>query len=302
MINDQLETRIKTWASRQLAEQITRVQAISGGCICHCFRLTTEHGASLFLKYLPEPPDRLFYAEADGLRALANASSLHIPEVISVSTNYLLMEDVQSGALGADIYQTENRAEFWQKLVQGLAGMHNKPMARFGFVSDNYCGTSEQRNPPCLDGHYFFVEYRLYHQMKKAQDRGLINSDHIQQLESICSRLSELIPEQQPSLLHGDLWSGNILANLKGEPALIDPAAYWGWAEADIAMTMLFGGFKQTFYQSYLEHKPLESGWQQRMDLYNLYHLLNHLNLFGKSYLPAIERILKLYCQDTLNK
>jgi fructosamine-3-kinase len=111
----------------------------------------------------------------------------------------------------------------------------------------------------------------------------------------LAARLPQLVPQQPASLLHGDLWSGNAISDRHGAPAIIDPAVYYGWAEAELAMTALFGAFAESFYQAYQEMRPLESGWRERFDIYNLYHLLNHLNLFGESYLGEVRAILRRY-------
>ena len=145
------------------------------------------------------------------------------------------------------------------------------------------------------DGHAFFCDYRLLNQARLAYDNGFLESPWIIFIESICERLTELIPTQPASLLHGDLWSGNLLVNEEGLPALIDPAVYYGWREADIAMTFLFGGFPHDFYNSYNEIWSLESDWRKRVPLYNLYHLLNHLNIFGVSYLEQVQSTISRY-------
>ena len=124
----------------------------------------------------------------------------------------------------------------------------------------------------------------------RALDIGAAN-----QIERLCTKLQKLVPYQPASLIHGDLWSGNAHVGPEGEPVLIDPAAYWGWAEAELGMTKLFGGFPNSFYQSYINCNPLEKGWESRLDLYNIYHLLNHLNLFGGGYLGQVMAAVKKY-------
>ncbi len=128
-----------------------------------------------------------------------------------------------------------------------------------------------------------------------ARNKGYLNSRHIRELEVLVENLENLVPDQPASLLHGDLWSGNAIVDDTGSPTIIDPAVYYGWAEAELAMTTLFGSFPQAFYDSYVETRPLEQGYRERFPIYNLYHLLNHLNLFGSSYLPQILSILNRY-------
>jgi len=123
----------------------------------------------------------------------------------------------------------------------------------------------------------------------------MLDRDDVDQLERLITKLPELLPEQAPSLIHGDLWQGNVHCNASGKPVLIDPACYWGWREADIAMTRLFSPLPDAFYQHYNQLMPMENGWKQRMPIYNVYHLLNHLNLFGKSYLSEIRQIVRRF-------
>ena len=125
--------------------------------------------------------------------------------------------------------------------------------------------------------------------------RGYLNVKDVDQIERLIGKLNQLVPQQPASLLHGDLWSGNAISDSEGSPALIDPAVYFGWAEADLAMTDLFGGFSDAFYSAYNEVNPLASGWRERFPIYNLYHLLNHVNLFGQSYLSQVRTILKAF-------
>ena len=128
-----------------------------------------------------------------------------------------------------------------------------------------------------------------------AKTGSLLEPRDLLQLEELLNKLNLLIPDQPASLLHGDLWSGNLITDNQGKPALIDPAVYFGWAEADLAMTDLFGRYPDAFYRAYEEINPLENGYRSRFPLYNLYHLLNHLNLFGRGYLPQIRQILSRF-------
>jgi fructosamine-3-kinase len=146
-----------------------------------------------------------------------------------------------------------------------------------------------------VDGHRFFAERRLLYQARLAERRGLLGREQVRQAERLAARLPELIPEQPASLIHGDLWSGNTITDAAGNPALIDPAAYYGWAEAELAMTALFGAFPAGFYQAYAERRTLEPGFRQRFPIYNLYHLFNHLNLFGGGYRGEVLSILRHY-------
>jgi protein-ribulosamine 3-kinase len=141
----------------------------------------------------------------------------------------------------------------------------------------------------------FFIQERLERQVRLARDRGNISSADVSAFERLYKKLEEIFPETKPSLVHGDLWSGNFMINENGLPSLIDPAVYYGHPEVDIAMSTLFGGFADSFYETYNQSNPLEKGWQQRLDYYNLYPLMIHVNLFGESYLRAVRRIIQKF-------
>jgi fructosamine-3-kinase len=173
--------------------------------------------------------------------------------------------------------------------------MHSHTNTRFGFEHNNYIGSTEQPNPWTDDGHKFFAEHRLLFQARMALSRGLLGKSDLNEVESIVNKLPDLIPVQPASLLHGDLWSGNAMSDSTGAPAIIDPAAHYGLAESELAMTTLFGSFPAIFYRAYEEVRPLEPGYQARFSIYNLYHLLNHLNIFGRGYLGQVQAILRRY-------
>ncbi len=277
---------VEQWLISNDLGAILSSNACSGGCICESYQVHTSKQA-FFVKLLSTPLENMFAAEAEGLNALRKATSLCVPNVIGHSKHFLILQDLNSGAPARN---------YWSTLGEGLAEIHYHAAECYGFTLDNFCGKTPQPNPRIQNGHDFFAQHRLLYQAKLAVENREINNTVLQQIELLCERLPNLIPTQIPVLLHGDLWSGNVMSNHEGQPALIDPAAYWGWAEADIAMTQLFGGFPSEFYQTYIHHHPLEAGWQERMDLYNLYHLLNHVNLFGGSYLASVKRTLNRYC------
>ena len=142
------------------------------------------------------------------------------------------------------------------------------------------------------NGYEFFGQYRLIALSSKAFEQQLLKKKELKQIEFIASNLANLIPSQKPVLIHGDLWSGNVHCDEQGNPCLVDPAAYWGWAEAELAMSELFGGFDQRFYESYESCSKVDNQWRERSQLYNLYHLLNHLIIFGTRYLGQIKLAL----------
>jgi fructosamine-3-kinase len=279
-------SQLNHWFEQHAHGSIQSRQPLTGGNICNSQCITTTSGSRFFVKSLTDAPPNLFGAEAAGLDAIRQTGSLRVPEVYGYSPHWLVLEHLEPGP---------KQPDYWTALGIGLARMHQATTMRFGFDCDNYCGATPQPNPATLDGHQFFAEHRLLHQGRLAHDNGLLDRAALRELEGICARLPDLIPVQPASLVHGDLWAGNVHVDNLGAPVLIDPACYRGWAEADIAMTRLFGGFGEAFYAAYLAKAPLQAGWQQRADLYNLYHLLNHLNLFGTSYGRQVARVLKSY-------
>lgn len=264
---------------------IQRRQMLGGGCINDVSRLYTSRG-TIVLKQNSAAPGDMFRAEAEGLEALAAARAIRIPKVLHHAQDYLLLEDLGESSTAGD---------YWTLLGEQLAALHAQPQPQFGFTMNNYCGATPQINTLTGNGHRFFAEQRLMELGHRAYEAGLLDSTRRQQLDSIATRLDRWIPAQAAVLIHGDLWSGNIHCDNRGQPALIDPACYWGWAEAELAMTTLFGGFAPAFYDAYAAASGLEADWRERASLYNLYHLLNHLLLFGGSYAQSVSAILDRY-------
>ncbi len=269
------------------------VTSVGGGCIANSSRVTTEAG-TYFLKWGTAQVANTFLAEAAGLRAMGAANtSLRIPEVYHVQESrgdapgFLLMEWIESGI--------KNR-QFWEGFGRGLVEMHRVTREQYGFEEDNYIGALPQINDWMDEWPAFFRRCRLKPQVQIAREKERWNDRWDRHLDRLYSRIDGWLPDTpEPSLLHGDLWSGNVMADASGTAALIDPAVYYGHREADLAMTELFGGFNEHFYAAYKESWPLEPGYEQRRDLYNLYHLINHLNLFGKSYADSVETLLRRY-------
>ena len=268
------------------------VDLIGGGCINNGARLKTDTGKSFFLKTNLSAPVEMFAREAEGLRELRThpaqnqKDSLAIPEPLLHGPDYLLLEDLDPAP---------RNPTYWPDFGRGLARLHLRTNERFGFYHDNFIGSTPQNNTWTQDGWEFFAHHRLLFQAELAMRSGLLSREQVRRAERVAELLPELIPEQPASLLHGDLWSGNAMTDSAGGPAIIDPAAYYGWAEADLAMTDLFGAFPDTFYRAYENVRPLEPGYRRRYPLYNLYHLLNHLNLFGRGYHGQVVSILVRY-------
>ena len=298
----------QAWLNANGFEQITETCMIGGNASSQIFLLSNQRQEKIVAKISASIDDDVYAKEAHGLNLLAQTKSLRIPDVLHVSDNCLLIEHIAS---------KQQASDYWHRFATQLADLHRndghnhspndshqntsnhseitpeKP--RYGLEHSNYCGESPQLNGWFEDGYVLFSEQRLLYQAKLALDNGLLESQWVTYLESICKRLPELIPEQPPSLLHGDLWTGNVLVDEHGQPALIDPAVYYGWREADIAMTLLFGGLAHEFYLAYNEAWPMEANWRNRVPLYNLYHLLNHLNIFGLSYAEQVKNTISRY-------
>lgn len=267
--------------------EIASAHPLGGGCINDARVLATSSGPQLFLKQNRAIPADMFAREADGLRELGSApGSPRVPQVYLYTPGFLLLE-----------YLTPEprNPRCWEIFGRQMAALHLHTHPQFGFDADNYIGSMPQPNPRHANGFAFFAEQRLHFQAELARRNGLLSSPDQLRVEKLCQRLPELIPLQPASLLHGDLWSGNIHLGPGGLACLIDPAVYYGWGEADLAMANLFGSLPAEFYSAYESVRPLTAGYRERFDLYNLYHLLNHLNLFGPGYLPQVQGVLSRY-------
>jgi len=277
---------VQSWLRNHDFGAITDTRSVGGGCINTGMILETRSGKTFFLKVNRSTPADMFTREAEGLQALCVDKGLRVPAPFLWGESFILLEDLNPAS---------PKKDYWVEFGHGLASLHENTESKFGFSHDNYIGSNPQINPWTEDGYYFFSEYRLSYQAHMAHEGGQLESEYVLQVEKLGSRLTEIIPEQPPSLIHGDLWTGNAISDRLGAPAIIDPATYYGWAEADLAMTTLFGSFPEEFYRAYEEKRPLTPGYRERFPIYNLYHLLNHLNLFGRSYLGQVMSILRRY-------
>lgn len=268
---------------------------VSGGDINRAYALELSNGEKLFLKANLKNNIGFFRAEAKGLAAMRGTKAVKVPDVLAIGTDeensFLLLEHIESGR------RTKRSAE---ELGRGLAKMHLADAllfsrgGKYGFTEDNYIGAGRQINTPKESWIGFFRECRLLPQIRWA-DAYLDRGDR-KKLDLLLGKLENYLEEpEKPALLHGDLWGGNVMFGVEGEPWLIDPAVYVGHPEADLAMTELFGGFEQSFYAAYKEAVGIAPEYKERRDLYNLYHLLNHLNLFGGSYLYSVKAVVGRY-------
>jgi fructosamine-3-kinase len=259
---------------------------VSGGCIHQTRILRTKTGRGFFLKSSLTAPADIFLREAEGLRALRIPGGPAVPQVFLAGDDFLLLEDLAPAP---------RREDFWEIYGRQLGELHRQQNPRFGFGHDNYIGSTPQANGWMEAGIEFFRERRLLPQIQLAVARGWLSAEEGREFNPLLAKLADLLPRAPAVLIHGDLWQGNLITDAGGNPALIDPAAYYGWAEADLAMTDLFGSYPDEFYSSYLEVNPLPVGFKGRYPLYNLYHLLNHLNLFGEGYLSGVREVLRRF-------
>lgn len=278
--------------------KIARMERVAGGDTNESYGLALNDGTYIFMKQNFRKQESFFAAEAEGLAAIASSGTIGTPRVLGYGTDkkktgcpFLLLEFIREG---------ERISGYWECLAQQLAAMHQADTAAYtgqgayGFLHNNYIGDREQGNALHKSWVGFFRECRLAPQFKAAS--AYLSPAEMKKADKLLERLDELLVEpEQPSLLHGDLWSGNVITGLDGKAWLIDPAVYVGHAEADLAMTELFGGFPAAFYDAYKEAAKLQPGYAKRRDLYNLYHLLNHLNMFGRAYYPSVMRIVNYF-------
>lgn len=287
MIEKQIVEKIQTWAN----SKILNSQPVLGGSISKTELIKFENNTVCFLKTGSVFSDS-FIKEANGLKEIKKANCIRTPEVYLADEKFLLMEYIEQGL---------KDQKFYSRFGEQLAKLHSKTSLKFGFREDNYIGSTPQINIPVGDENDNWVDFyynkRLLFQYKLAEKNKLVGDELKNGFLILENRIEEILEgsEEKPSLLHGDLWSGNYLCDSNSNPVLIDPAIYYGHREADIAMTKMFGGFPDEFYYSYRKNKPLPQGFDYRENIYLLYHVLNHLNLFGSSYYGQAVRLVWFY-------
>lgn len=280
---------------------ILKKERIHGGDINDAYRLGLSGGKCAFVKTNSVKNVGFFLAEAHGLQALSAAGKIGVPKILGTGTDeqrgisFLLLEYIESAPRIKD---------YWETFGHQLAELHQAECLSFitdidsnviyGFNEDNYIGANPQRNLPRANWVEFYRECRLLPQIRMAG--RYLDASMRKRLTHLLDHLDTYLREPEfPSLLHGDLWSGNVLCGNDGRAWILDPAVYVGDFEADLAMTQLFGSFPSSFYAAYSEINPIDGSYSDRRDLYHLYHLFNHLNLFGGMYLGSVAEIVRKY-------
>ncbi|WP_282135610.1 fructosamine kinase family protein [Seonamhaeicola maritimus] len=280
---------LKLHLSNLLEDTIINVSSIGGGDISQAYKVDTSNCA-YFLKMNSVSALNMFKTEAYGLDLIAKTNTIKTPNIIAFdkfeNASFLLMDFIESKRASAEDYEI---------LGEQLAALHKCTSDNFGLNKDNYIGSLPQSNTTHNTWVEFYTYERLLPQLEIAKQIGLLSGSESPSEQRIIGQLESLFNGIKPSLLHGDLWGGNYLISKVGEPYLIDPAVYYGHSEVDIAMTKLFGGFGNAFYESYHSHFPSDTNTSARIEVYQLYYLLVHLNLFGSSYYGSVVSILNKY-------
>jgi fructosamine-3-kinase len=272
--------------------KVKKAESLSGGCISNAYRVTFEDSTSFLIKLNEQLPGDMFIKEAHGLKELKKAGAIKVPDVFLYDNDFILTEFINSSVKQKYIFE-----EFGRK----FALLHKYAANEFGFYEDNYIGSTPQINindeSTKHDWKSFYFNKRLFYQFKLAEKNGYADSRLREAFRKIEDKIDTIlaVDNVKPSLLHGDLWNGNYMADENGNACIIDPAVYYGHREADLSMTKLFGGFPASFYEAYNEEYPLDEGWKYRENIYMLYHVLNHLNIFGRGYYAQALQLMHSY-------
>jgi len=287
-----LSQKNKSELESELGQKISSLKSLSGGCISDAFRLTLENNFSLFLKFNSEVKNDMFIKEANGLKEIKKSNTIRVPSVIKATNEFILLEFIEPG---------KQKKNFFEDFGRMFALMHKFSNEHFGFYENNFIGSNEQDNIADDEEKNNWVKFyfnkRILFQVELAEKLGNSTSELRESVSALENKMEEIIgsTNDKPSLLHGDLWGGNYMVDENGNACLIDPAVYYGNREADLAMTKLFGGFNSEFYSSYNETFPLADGYEYRENIYKLYHVLNHLNLFGRGYYSQALGLIRYY-------
>ena len=269
---------------------IESVRPVGGGSISRAYAIMTTAGNYFLKANNQDLAMTMFEAEMDGLKTLKEASNFAIPAVHgSTKLNgmaYLLMDL---------IIPAPRNSAYWQELGQNLASLHRNSNESFGYDRSNFIGSLPQANEYYSDWGEFFINERMHPMIRLARDQQLVDNSFVLKFDTAMPKIISEMPVEAPSLIHGDLWSGNLMVDADGMATIIDPAVYYGHREIDIAFSQMFGGFSNDFYVAYDEAYPMEPGFDRRAGLYNLYPYLVHLNLFGRSYFGHIDATIRQF-------
>jgi fructosamine-3-kinase len=269
---------------------ISETEQIQGGCINACYSIATNAG-KFFLKINEAKKySEMFASEAKALRLIASHVAGFTTNVITQfeheNHQYLILNFIERGS---------RRSNFWEYFAQQLAGLHKNTSENFGLDHANYIGSVKQINTWHKTFSDFFRTCRLEPLLKNCIHLKLLPSSLAKHFDNLCKKFTNIIPEERPAFIHGDLWAGNFIIDAKGHARIIDPAIAFSHRECDLAMTKLFGGFDAAFYEAYHQHFPLENAFSERIAIYNLYPLLVHTMLFGGGYAQQVTHILRKY-------
>ncbi|SEP94871.1 fructosamine kinase family protein [Piscibacillus halophilus] len=268
---------------------IKTIKPVSGGSINESFYVETDRHR-YFIKYHPNAPDHFFYLEKEGLEKIRETNSIRVPEV------YAFSNEKQKAYLVLEWIEGETKPHTSSQLGRDIARMHHSQAAKHGLDHSTFIGTLLQPNQLYNEWVDYYKECRLINQLNKGKENGHISGNRQQKLETLIEQLDQYIPKGiEPTYLHGDLWGGNWLAGSDGSPYVIDPSFLYGDRHFDLAFTELFGGFSEEFYRAYQVENPIEPYYKDVKDLYQLYYLLVHLNIFGEVYGGSVDRILYKY-------
>lgn len=273
-----------------LGTEIISAKNVAGGSINQAFQIQTVDN-SFFLKLNSNSQAfEMFESEVKGLNLLRKAGTVAIPEVISLQKvdgfSFLILEFITPA------YRQKG---FWENFGQQLAHLHKDSNDRFGLDHNNFIGSLPQRNNQHSNWIEFFISERLNPQIELANLSNRLQVTDIQDFESLYAKLPSILSCEEPSLTHGDLWSGNFIVGQDNIPYIVDPAVSFAHREMDLAMTKLFGGFEFPFYQSYQEVFPSPPGLSDRIAIYQLYYLMVHVNLFAGGYINSVRTILRKF-------
>jgi len=270
----------------EIKGEVKQILPLGGGCIADVKKIIMQDGRKILYKIYSR--NIISETEANGLKEISKSGAIRVPKVIYSNKNILITEFIESGSKIKNTYSAFGK---------NFAKMHKYYSEYFGFYEDNFIGETPQKNlPKNSSWTEFYFTNRLLFQIKLAEKNGYLSEELKNSFEKLERRINSIIlDEGQASLLHGDLWSGNYIVDENGNACLIDPAVYYGNREADLAMTKLFGGFPPEFYHAYNQEYPLQEGYLFRENIYKLYHILNHLNLFGYGYYSQALGIIKSY-------